>query len=186
MCCVACIFVSCQICSLEQAGWEQKYKCPKTARISAQYPPAPVNRANSSLPKHEHNQKFEHILSCLRELEQGVLDTAKSNEQYATALDSQEVKVSQMKPELDAASQKNAVLQGQLDVALESMRRITQESSSHNTARSDILVQLQDALLREADLRDSTERLSKERDTLRNKGRDSNSRKAELEAKCTR
>ena len=170
----------CQCCERDEHGWERAL--PQEAMS------APTNRArtSTSLPKHEHNQQFVHILSCLRELEQGVLDTAKSNEQYATELDSQQVKVSKIEPALSAALQENTLLQEHMDAAFERMRELEQETAGHSTARGNILGQLQDGLLREADLRSGTASLGKELDELRSRMQDSGNLQVQLEAKVKR
>ena len=105
----------------------------------------------STEPKYEHNQQYEQLLDCIRELEAGVLETAKSNDRYAS-------EVSKIEPELEAVTKKNIEIQLQLDAAVENTRRLQHESARHSSARGDILAQLQDALVREADLRDRVEK----------------------------
>ena len=94
------------------------------------------------MPK-QHADKYSHILTCLRELEAGVLDTAKSNELVSSELDRQVEIIQTMEPELEATLRQKAELQKNLDATFETIRRLEGETISHKNARNDILAQLQ-------------------------------------------
>jgi hypothetical protein len=179
-----------------QGAWDRRYRCAFAKGTNAEAIEGgdaagaahAINGAKASLPKHdnEHREKYEHILGCLRELEAGVMETAKSNQRYATELDSHQVLVSRMEPELEAATRRNADLQQQLAAAHQQIGHLQQESSRHNNARGNILAQLQDALLREADLRDSVQKVGEERDTFIKDLHDAATEREALEANMQR
>lgn len=135
-----------------------------------------------NLPKHDQNMQYEHILNCIRELEAGVLDTAKSNHLYATQLDS----LSKLQPELEAAAKQNADMQRRLDEALERNCKLERETSTHDRARGDILAQLQQSLLREAEQRDRLQDLEMQHEKMESQMLQSDGHRSQLHSQIQR
>ena len=201
VCCLVCNFVSCQECASEQADWGHKYRCnftrdskEKRNNHLAKHDSVALGAARENImnlgsarfPKHEHAQKYERILECLHELEAGVRETAQSNNKYAAELDMHQLLVNKMQPELEAADEKMQDLEQRLEFSLRKVALLEKENADHCTSRDDILAQLQDALLREADLRSERDRLQIECDDLKKESKDSGSQRTQLEAEVRR
>ena len=187
MSCVACGFAACAPCGAEQPQWTQRHKCifPKAGRggrPSADGREKPGASRVINLPSSDQNRQYEHILNCIRELEAGVLDTAKSSHQYAAEVDS----LSKLQPELEAAARQNLDLQQRLEVAQDKAMELERETSRQNRARGDILAQLQQALVREADLREQIQGLETHRDKIQNDLLESDGHRSHLQSKLER
>ena len=194
VCCVVCDFCACQACASAQHEWEHKYGCnfPKGGRSSrplssrgngfADVPLAEGVRAGApaALTKHGHSQKYARILECLRELEAGVLESAHSTDRYSEELEVHQKLFSKMQPELEAVGQENADLQQHLEAFVQRTQKLESENASHQRTRDDMLVQLQDALLRESEWRKSAERLRTERDASQKTAREAEAQGALL------
>ena len=108
-----------------------------------------------------------NVMQTFREIEGGVLDTARCNLRYANELDGLQVEINRLQPELDDARKREAEKEAEVSRLQDRVRQLEHECRLHNINRGDILAQLQDALLREGDLRENSAHLEKERSEIK-------------------
>ena len=127
-----------------------------------------------------------NMTHTFRDIEGGVLDVTRSNSRYANELDTLQVTLSKLEPELELVNKKLSEAEEQVGAGQDRIRQLEHECRLHDINRGDILAQLQDALLREADLRESVAALGKERDKLKERVADAESTNSALESKLKR
>ena len=126
------------------------------------------------------------LTETFHDIESRVLDTASNNVRLANELDGLQVMVSKIEPQLEASLVKIADRDEQITSAQDRIRQLEHECRLHKINRGDILAQLQDSLMREADLRESVAHTENERGDLKHRLADAESQNGQLDLKLKR
>ena len=126
------------------------------------------------------------LTQAFLDLESEVLDTARNNVRYANELDRLQVVMSTVEPELIDVKKRLLTREQEVSKLQDRVRVLEHECHLHDVNRGDILAQLQDALLREADLRENAAALERQRLEFKEKLGDSEGHNNQLDLKVKR
>ena len=127
-----------------------------------------------------------NMTNTVRDVEGGMLDLTRSKMRYANELDALQVALSRLEPELGRVKKKLSEAEEQVGAGQDRIRQLEHECRLHDINRGDILAQLQDSLLREADLRESMDALGKDHVKLKERLADAVSANSALGSKLNR
>ena len=127
-----------------------------------------------------------NVTLTFQEIEGGVLDTARTNLRYANELDGLQVVMSRLEPELETATKNLTEKEAELTGALDRIRQLKHECRLQTINRGDILAQLQDALLREAELRENVTHVDQERNEYKERLGNTETQNLQLDFKLKR